>query len=104
MDINSDWCFYRNGHDDLRLVIDGLRPFESMTWGEIEGSRSHFISRSSIIAAAQKRLREIKQDDVDELFSLRLTGRQRIFGIRDGAILRLLWWDPLHELCPSRPR
>ncbi len=104
MDVNSEWCFYCNGHVALREVIDGLRPFESMTWGEIEGSRHHFISRGSIIAAAQKRLRDTRQDDVDELFSLRLGGKKRVFGIRDGSVLRLLWWDPKHQICPSVPK
>ena len=101
MDIDGPWCFYQNGNNDLRTVIDGLRPFESMTWSEIEGKRNHAISCDSIIREAQRRLEDIGQDDLDELFSIRLTGRQRIWGIRDGTIFRLLWWDRQHAICPS---
>ena len=104
MDVDGPWCFYRNEHADLRIVIDGLRPFESMTWGEISGPRNHFIPRGDIIGDAQRRLEDIKQDDVDDLYSLHLNGKRRIWGIRDGSILRLLWWDPDHKICPAHKR
>jgi len=101
MDVGGPWCFYRDDCSDLRVVLDGLRPFETRTWGEIEGRRDHFISRDRLIADAQKRLLDIERDDVEELFSLHLDGQKRIWGVRDGAVLRLLWWDPEHEVCPS---
>ncbi len=28
-------------------------------------------------------------------------GKQRIWGIKDRNILKVLWWDPDHEVCPS---
>ena len=49
----------------------------------------------------QRRLREIGQHDVDRLISLRVSSRERIFGILDKAVLRLLWWDPEHQVYPS---
>ena len=100
MDVDGPWCFYRKA-EQLRAVIDGLRPYETMTWAEIEGRRDHFIDRSTIIGDAQKRLETIRHDDVDELFSLHLGGKPRVWGIRDGSVLRLLWWDPEHQICPS---
>ena len=39
-------------------------------------------------------------DDVDELYQLRVTGAERVWGIRSGPLLRLLWWDPNHEVYP----
>ena len=104
MDIDGPWCFYRRGPDDLRTLIDGLRPFESKTWAEIEGQRDHAISCDSIMPTAQDRLRAINQDDISDLFSLHLNGKIRIWGIRDGATFRLLWWDPDHQICPSVKR
>jgi hypothetical protein len=62
------------------------------------------IGRGSIIGEAQRRLVAIAQDDIDDLFSLHLGGKPRVWGVRDGSVLRLLWWDPEHEICPSLPR
>ena len=50
---------------------------------------------------AQKRLVEMKLDDVDEVHSLRLSGVHRVWGILTENVLTLLWWDPNHEVCPS---
>ena len=88
--------------DDIRKVLERLRSFESMTWREIDGpTGSHGVGLTSLCAAAQKRLVTIKQDDAEELFSLRVEGAARVWGIRDGHVLRILWWDPRHEVCPS---
>lgn len=86
----------------LLEVMGHLRDFESMKWAEIEqGTGSHFVKKGSLIKKANDRLGQIKQDDVDELFSLRVSGKKRIWGIRDESVLRIIWWDPSHEVCPS---
>jgi hypothetical protein len=82
-----------------------LKSFESMTWQEIEGpSGSHFIEVSQCAKDARDRLRALQYDDIDMLFSLRISGRARVFGIRERRILRILWWDPEHQICPSAKR
>ena len=72
-----------------------------MTWGEVEGRGSHFVDVDNCSREAQKRLEEIKLDDLEQLFSLRIGGRKRIFGWRREAVLYVLWWDPDHKVCPS---
>ncbi len=72
-----------------------------MRWHDIERSGSHFIDVSALTKTARDRLAELGQDDEDELFSIRLTGRERVFGIRDRWIFKILWWDPDHQVCPS---
>lgn len=79
-----------------------LKSFESMTLHEITNNGdSHNIEVNQIVKDAQRRLEEIRQADVDELFSLRLSGKERIWGIVDRNIFKILWWDPKHEICPS---
>jgi hypothetical protein len=93
----------------VREVISKLRQFETMTWGEIlsathgkQGkSNSHAVELGKITPDAQKRLQEFNLDDADELISLRLTGVYRIWGLRDGQVLRILWFDEAHQVCPS---
>jgi hypothetical protein len=82
-------------------ILEKMSIFETMMWAEIERNGSHDISLSDLCSEARKRLTRIKQDDVDEIFSLRLTGKQRIWGIRDRNILKIIWWDPDHSVCPS---
>lgn len=75
-----------------------------MTWAEISqvagdrrrGNNHHHIGVEDLTREAQKRLSEINQDDVDGIFSFRLAGRKRIYGIREGRVLKLLWYDPFH--------
>ena len=85
----------------LGEIRNKLADFESMTWHEILGKNSHLIPVSGICKAARDRLELLKQDDIDELLSLRLSGKQRIWGILEDQALKVLWWDPEHLVCPS---
>jgi hypothetical protein len=86
-----------------------LCDFETMTWqeildasgGRVHGNNNHEIPTSVLVPAARRRLKKLRMDDIDVLFSLRLTGRKRIWGILDGSVLKLLWYDPNHEIYPS---
>ncbi len=77
-----------------------------MTWKEISANPgyNHSVSVSEMIREAQKRLEELNLDDQDELYRLRMNGKLRLWGIRDRNILRLLWWDREHEICPSQKK
>ena len=95
------WSWKRLDGNTLLLIQDKLKHFESMRWSDIERSGSHNIEVEDIHTDAFDQLVEFKLDDTEEVFSLRLSGKQRVWGIRDRNLLRLLWWDPLHEICPS---
>ena len=82
-------------------IFSKMSNFETMKWSEILNRNNHPILVSEICHKAQKRLKELKQDDVDEIVSLHLTGTKRIWGIRDQNILKILWWDPDHTVYPS---
>lgn len=83
------------------VIWPKLRDFESMTWKEIVGNGSHKVAVSDLAVAARKKLTKLNMDDIEELFSLRLMGKQRIWGILDNNAFRILWWDPDHLVCPS---
>lgn len=84
-------------------IFDKIKSFESMTWAEIKKNKknNHSVKVSKIYPVAQNRLVEIELDDVEELFSLRLGSKKRIWGIRNGRVLNILWWDPNHTVCKS---
>lgn len=67
-------------------------------------TKSHPIAVTGICKEARDRLTDIKRDDVDELMSFRLTGPNRVWCIQAGNIMRALWWDPEHKICPAKKK
>ena len=87
----------------LKDVLEKLKHYQKRNWSEIEGKKSHFIPVVDLNKKAKKRLRVLELYP-ERLFSLRLTGTERVFGHAHENILYILWWDPEHEVCPSEPR
>ena len=99
LDIDGPWGWKELSADFIvDEIIDKLKNFESMFWKEIIGRDNHPISVAIICPEAQRRLNQLCMDDIDELFSLRLSARQRIWGIRNHSIFKLLWWDSNHSV------
>jgi hypothetical protein len=106
LDFGGPYGWMQMARDDLTRVVDRLRDLETMTWQAIlqEGDHwNHAIDTNRLCKKAQDRLVDIKLDDIDSVISLRVGGSERVFGLRFGAVLRLLWWDPKHEVCPGNP-
>ena len=107
------WSFASVDHDgpfgwdrctsraDAKDVATKLAQFEGMNQNQLSRQGSHPIPIAQLCREAQDRLRVLKIDDIDELFSLRMTGRKRVFCRLLGDVMRILWWDPEHNVCPS---
>ena len=63
--------------------------------------KNHTVAMDGLTKSAIKRLRKINMDDIPGVFSLRFENMFRIIGIRDEAILDILWIDPNHEVCKT---
>ncbi len=85
-------------------VLAKKKAFELMSFQELSQQGSHGISLSQLSKKAKDRLKDLSLDDLDELYSFRISGRERFWCIRDNAIMKVLWWDPHHEICPSIKR
>jgi hypothetical protein len=94
------WAALEHGAP-FKEVMDRLHEFETKTWEEIIRTGSHPIEVYKCEKPAKNRLEEIKQDDIDELMSFRVSGKKRVWCIKDRNIMRVLWWDPEHEVCPA---
>ena len=107
------WCFEIFDHHDWSAqheaavpfldVCSHLKTYSQRAWNEVCASRKrdHTVAIASLTPAARQRLITLEMDDLDELVSFRFTGRQRLWGIRDGEFFRVLWWDPCHVVCPA---
>lgn len=88
-------------------IYPKLQSFESMAWSAVKNKPhpgNHYVSVDTIIQEAKVRLRKLRLDDHDQIFSLHLSGKQRIYGILTEGILKVLWYDPEHEICPSNKK
>jgi hypothetical protein len=94
------WAGLAHG-EPFREVIDRLHEFERMNWEEIKRTGSHPIEIWKCEKLARDRLAEIQQDDIDQLMSFRIGAKKRVWCIQDLNIMRVLWWDPEHEVCLS---
>ncbi|MEE9403365.1 MAG: hypothetical protein V3V20_00600 [Algisphaera sp.] len=94
------------GQDCFYDISSKLKSFEQNGWNDlIQNKKSHHpIELHKLAKPAQKRLEELSFDDLDSLFSLRLSGTQRLFGIRSNHLFYALWWDPNHQVCPSKKK
>lgn len=111
LDFGCKWSFNEIKQMDIFYsVLEKLKSFESMTWQEIldasgarkQGNNNHDIPLHKLCPMARKRLKELQLDDCGALFSLHLTGRWRVWGILDGYILKIIWFDPEHEVYPVK--
>jgi hypothetical protein len=85
----------------FREVIEKLYEFEGKNWNDITAGGSHPIAVEQLCKEAKDRLLAIERDDLDELMSLRLTGPNRVWCVRDGHIMRVFWWDAEHQVYPT---
>lgn len=97
------WCFTDEKLQEVLVKLGGL---EGRKVGEVFGgpTKNKCIKVADLCADAQKRLRETRQDDLDEIWEFRIAGTERIWGTRSGALVDLIWWDPDHEVCPSKKK
>lgn len=80
-----------------------LSSFETMTWEEIlrasgakkTGNLHHEISIGKFSKIVRERLKA-KEINVDNLFSFRFDQCTRLYGVREGSCLRLVFFDPHH--------
>lgn len=104
LDTDGNWSWKDIDKETVwKEIHSKLSEIERKTWNEIlvkEKTRNHTVPISEICIEAQNRLRKIRQHDIDNLISLRLSGKKRVWGIRAESIFKILWWDPNHTVCP----
>jgi len=94
-------------------ILEKIIHFSMKSWSEIMAerhnskSKHHFLSYESLSKEARERVAALHLDDhsdddkEDRIFSMRLDGKTRILGLRDGEKFIVKWFDPNHEFAPS---
>lgn len=90
MDSDGKWGWNKFESSFVQEVMQRIFEAQKLTWQDHRDSGSHPVKVVDLIHEAQKRLVQIEKDDVDELYSFRISGKKRIWGIREGNILWIL--------------
>jgi hypothetical protein len=103
LDVDSErWGWNQVGGGDMHDIRQKLASYESMTFREIfrnDSTGCHHIEVYRLCPDARERMAK-KYPGVEQLLSLRIMKKQRVWGIRTLEKVDLLWWDPLHEVYP----
>lgn len=104
VDLDGPWGWSKINPKVLEHVLEFMHNLEALHPNEVFGPRHKRVELASLCSAANKRLTEIELDDLDCLWELRVSGLERIWGHRNAHVFYPIWWDPLHEVCPSPKR
>ncbi|RZK75279.1 MAG: hypothetical protein EOP28_00325 [Rhodococcus sp. (in: high G+C Gram-positive bacteria)] len=94
--------------EHLLDLLQRLKSFESMRCSQLfaPGSEEGKVYQVPDLPNkdALARLTELDLDDQTEIARLRISGKRRLYGfLHDGGPdFYALWWDPEHEIWPSR--
>lgn len=113
VDVEGPWCPTKITPEDHALLLRKLGTLETMTAFEVfsqsPGAHGLGSDYSNVDEcpnpAMPRRLKDLGlYDQIDGISRLRLDGRKRLYGLRRGNEFSILWWDPQHEIWPSRKR
>lgn len=104
LDVKCSWsCKNIDSKVLWQRIYKRVKSLEGMTWGAIEANKkkNHKVPINKIRRKARRRLRELGQDDIDDIFVIHFAGKKCLWGIREGRAFKIIWWDPNHEVCPA---
>ena len=75
------------------------------TWNEIfveSVKQNHSIEIASLRCQKAKRWLKDNMPQQTELWTLRFTGRQRVWGVFSEGAYQVIFWDPEHQIMPTK--
>lgn len=98
--------------DKYELLFETIIEYSDRTWEDIKKeshdskgkTKHHHISIEAVSKDGVGRIKalHVSESEYDCLFSFRLNNLMRFIGLRKGAEFHVIWFDPLHEFCPSK--
>ena len=103
-DVGGPWCLSKATPDQMRRLLEAVTSYETMTPIEAFKGRpgKDYPAKDLPTKEAIERLIDLGLDDQDSISRLSLTGEERLYGFRRGRYFHVLWWDPHHQIWPSK--
>ncbi len=110
-DLDGPWGISAIKEHDWIDLFKKIEGYQTMLWKDMidgHGKPNHEIKTEHLSKKAQTRINELDLD-ADTIFSMHITGKVRLYGVRDRRECKLLWFDPWHDIqdkavCPSNKR
>lgn len=107
LDQDGRWSIANVEGSKLVEVLVKLGSFEQQTIRELfydgEEPGKHY-DVEDLPKDSHDRLVQLGREDETKIARLRLTGAQRLYGFLREHVFHVLWWDPQHEVYPSKKR
>ena len=107
MEMRDQFGWHLLDREKLLEVRERLANLETMTWSAIliEGrKKNHSVEIDTIISEAQDWLND-HEILLDKITVLHLSNKEVVWGyLAENGVFVLLWWDPLHQVCPSHKK
>lgn len=112
LELTGEFCLSLCEKDLLHTLLRSLKSLETMTWQSIlqathdkSKSKNHPVDIKSLsINGKNAYLRKFprKEQQPSEIFSLAITNKIRIIGIRKGCFFNIIWIDPNHNFVATK--
>lgn len=90
--------------EQINHIREKLSDFETMTWHEIftvAKKRNHRIPVCNLRCPKARQWMKMNMPDQTELWTLRFTGAERVWGIFGEGAYQIVFWDPSHQILPT---
>lgn len=88
------------------MLLPELAKFETMTMHELfrQGEWPGKCHDTAALPTrqARERLDTIGLADMTQIWKLRIGSRGRLWGFLEGNVFHVVWWDPEHEIWPTK--
>ena len=107
MEVVDPYGWNKISSEKAEEIRSKLCDFESMTLAEIFVQAKHLnhgVPAHKLDKSACERLEQLGLSDEERVWCLRLSGQERVWGILHQNIVNLLWYDPEHQVYPTKLR
>lgn len=105
VDFGGEWGWRKLDPDDIERLHEELVELEGETLHDLRKTEKvKEIPAQHMVREAQQRLGLLELEEHDTLWELRLKGKRRTWGLMQGPVFCLLWWDPNETACHPPPK
>jgi hypothetical protein len=106
LDHEGSYAWTEISSEHTKLIAEACKGWESMRADDVFAAKGNKpVPFGNLCSAAQARLRNIELEEYDgQWWELRVSGQRRIWGVRQRHVFYIVWWDPEHQVCPSKKK
>ncbi len=105
LDLACDWSWRNLDGQHIEQVHDELVSLEGRTLSELLRERKvKDIPVGHLKPAPSARLKQLRLEEAEVLWELRLPNKWRAWGLVEKAVFYFLWWDEDEAVCNPPPK